>query len=153
MVVKGRRIRPSSGQRKKLKARLTRGVNIHRNNNARRGVSDANNAKMHAIEFPPIGAYSSSTFGVKLNLAGVKWVSRVSETLTEAKALPDQVHKPTTRPTMRWVFQCFEGIEPLHVQTPTSSQVLVLRLQLLHRLILQLFGPLYEKFYQLASSI
>ena len=147
MVVKGRRIRPSSGQRKKLKARLTRGVNIHSNNNARRGVSDANNANMHAIESPPIGAYSSSTFGVKLNLAGVKWVSRVSETLTEAKALPDQVHKPTTRPTMRWVFQCFEGIELLHVQTSTASLTILLRLEAVHRLILALLGPLYEKIY------
>ena len=59
MVVKGSRIRPSNGQRKKLKARLTRGVNIHKNNNASRGASDANNANMHAIEFPPIGASSS----------------------------------------------------------------------------------------------
>jgi len=59
----------------------------------------------------------------------------------------DQVQKPTARPTMRWVFQCFEGIELLHVQTAATSLVLVLRLQPVHQLILTLLGPLYEKIY------
>ncbi|HEY1351569.1 MAG TPA: hypothetical protein VGF67_18275 [Ktedonobacteraceae bacterium] len=59
--------------------------------------------------------------------------------------LPDQVHKPTARPTMRWVFPCFEDMELLLVQTAATSLVLVSRLQPVHRLILTLFGPLYEK--------
>ncbi len=63
------------------------------------------------------------------------------------QTIPDQVQKPTARPTMRWVFQCFERIELLHVQTPATSLVLVLRLQSVHRLILHLLGPLYEKIY------
>ena len=67
------------------------------------------------------------------------------------QTIPDQVQKPTARPTMRWVFQCFEGIELLHVQTTTTSVVLVLRLQPVHRLILQLLGPLYEKLYNLSG--
>ncbi|HVB24856.1 MAG TPA: IS1634 family transposase [Ktedonobacteraceae bacterium] len=37
------------------------------------------------------------------------------------QTIPVQVQKPTTRPTMRWVFQCFEGVELLHVQTATTS--------------------------------
>jgi transposase len=81
-------------------------------------------------------------------LAEVRLRSRLAET---QQTIPDQVHKPTARPTMRWVFQCFEGIELLHVQTTTSSLVLVLRLQPVHRLILQLLGPLYEKFYLLSG--
>src|SRR5439155_6301499 len=37
---------------------------------------------------------------------------RLRRRLVETKqTLPDQVHKPTARTTMRWVFQCFEGIE------------------------------------------
>jgi hypothetical protein len=48
---------------------------------------------------------------------------------------------------MRWVFQCFEGIELLHVQTAATSLLLVLRLQPVHRLILKLLGPLYEHIY------
>jgi transposase len=62
-------------------------------------------------------------------------------------SIPDQVHKPTARPTMRWVFHCFEGIELLHVQTAATSLVVVLRLQPVHHLILHLLGPLYEKIY------
>ena len=73
---------------------------------------------------------------------------RLRARLTETQqAIPDQVHKPTARPTMRWVFQCFEGIELLHVQTAATSLVLVLRLQPVHWLILRLLGPLYEKIY------
>jgi hypothetical protein len=52
---------------------------------------------------------------------------------------------------MRWVFQCFEGIELLHILTTTTSHVLVLRLQPLHRLIFHLLGPLYEKFSLLSG--
>ena len=70
-------------------------------------------------------------------LAEVRLRSRLVET---QQTIPDQVHKPTARPTMRWVFQCFEGIELLHVQSVTTSLVLVLRLQPVHRLILTLLG-------------
>ena len=77
-------------------------------------------------------------------LAEVRLRSRLAET---EQTIPDQVQKPTARPTMRWVFQCFEGIELLHVQTTTTSLLLVLRLQPVHRLILTLLGPLYEKIY------
>jgi transposase len=81
-------------------------------------------------------------------LAEFRLRSRLVQT---QQTIPDQVHKPTERPTMRWIFQCFEGIELLHVQTPTTSRILVLRLQPLHRLILHLLGPLYEKFYLLSG--
>jgi len=77
-------------------------------------------------------------------LAEVRLRARLAET---EQTIPDQVHKPTARPTMRWVFQCFEGIELLHVQTAATSLLLVLGLQPVHRLILQLLGPLYEHIY------
>jgi transposase len=77
-------------------------------------------------------------------LAEVRLRSRLAES---QQTIPDQVHKPTTRPTMRWVFQCFEGIELLHVQTAGTSQVLVLGLQAVHQLVLHLLGPLYESLY------
>jgi transposase len=81
-------------------------------------------------------------------LAEVRLRTRLAQT---QQTIPDQVHKPTARPTMRWVFQCFEGIELLHVQTAATSLTLVLRLQPIHRLILQLLGPHYEKFYLLSG--
>ena len=77
-------------------------------------------------------------------LAEFRLRTRLVET---EQTIPDQVHKPTARPTMRWVFQCFEGIELLHVQTSTASLTMVLRLEAVHRLILALLGPLYEKIY------
>jgi transposase len=66
-------------------------------------------------------------------LAEVRVRSRLVET---QQTLPDQVQKPTERPTMRWVFHCFDGIELLHSQTTTISRILVLGLQPLHRLML-----------------
>ncbi len=77
-------------------------------------------------------------------LAEFRLRSRLAET---QQTIPNHIQKPTARPTMRWVFQCFEGIELLHVQTPAASLILVLRLQPLHQLILTLLGPLSEKIY------
>lgn len=77
-------------------------------------------------------------------LAEFRLRARLAET---QQTLPDQVHKPTARPTMRWIFQCFEGIELLHVQTSTATLTIVLRLEAVHWLILALLGPLYEKIY------
>jgi transposase len=77
-------------------------------------------------------------------LAECRLRTRLAET---QHTIPDQVHKPTARPTMRWVFQYFEGIELLHVQTSTTSLIIVLRLEAVHRLILALLGPRYEKIY------
>ena len=78
-------------------------------------------------------------------LAEFRLRTRLAET---KQTLPDQVHKPTARPTMRWIFQCFEGVELLHVQTASTSLTVVLRLQPVHRLILALLGHLYEQLYQ-----
>lgn len=82
--------------------------------------------------------------GTVYRLAEFRLRTRLAET---EQTIPDQVHKPTVRPTMRWVFQCFEGIELLHVETSATPLVLVLRLQPVHRLILALLGPLYENIY------
>src|SRR5690348_10814438 len=78
-------------------------------------------------------------------LAEYRLRTRLEET---GQTIPDQLHKPTARPTSRWVFQCFEGVELLHVQTASTSLTMVLRLQPVHRLILALLGPLYEHLYQ-----
>jgi transposase len=58
-----------------------------------------------------------------------------------AQTIPDQTQKPPTRPTMRWVFPCFEGTEWLPIHTPFPSRTLVLRLQPVHHLIFSLLGP------------
>jgi transposase len=63
------------------------------------------------------------------------------------QTIPNQINKPTARPTMRWIFQCFEGIELLHISRGSLTQSLVLRLQPVHRQILSLLGPPYLQFY------
>jgi transposase len=67
------------------------------------------------------------------------------------QTIPNQVNKPTDKPTMRWIFQCFEGIELLHIRVGSTFQTRVLRLQPFHHKILRLLGPPYHSFYFLSS--
>jgi len=64
-----------------------------------------------------------------------------------APLLPNQVGKPTRRPTMRRIFQVFEGIDVLVIHTPQGVQRHVTNLTDLHRRILRLLGPAVEKYY------
>jgi transposase len=65
------------------------------------------------------------------------------------QTIPSQVNKPMNRPTMRWVFHCFEGIDLLHIRHgPDPAMALVLRLQPLHHQVLALLGPSYDEFYK-----
>jgi transposase len=65
------------------------------------------------------------------------------------QTIPDQLNKPTTRPTMRWVFQCFEGIDLLQIRHgPRHAIRLVLRLEPLHQQILALPGPSCRQLYE-----
>ena len=63
------------------------------------------------------------------------------------QTVPNQINKPTHRPTMRWIFQCFEGIDLLHIRIGSHWQTQVLGLQALHQQILRLLGPVYSQFY------
>ena len=50
---------------------------------------------------------------------------------------------------MRWVFQCFEGVDLLYIRYgPGPAVALVLRLQPVHQQVLTLLGPAYEELYQ-----
>jgi hypothetical protein len=78
-------------------------------------------------------------------LAEVRVRQRLAAT---GQTVPDQVRKPTARPTMRWLFQCFEGIDLHHTVLPDGSRwTAVLRLTALHRLVLRVLGPGYENRY------
>jgi transposase len=67
------------------------------------------------------------------------------------QTVPNQLHQPTQRPTMRWIFQCFERIDRLTVQTAAGPQVLMLHLTPLHEQILALLGPAYREIYHLTN--
>lgn len=64
------------------------------------------------------------------------------------ETIPNQKGKPTNQPTMRWIFQIFEGIDVLSVW---SGNQIVLRQMLnmrpLHIQIIRLLGPLVQKCY------
>jgi len=78
-------------------------------------------------------------------LAEVRLRHRLAET---GQTIPDQKGKPTVRPTLRWLFQCFEGIDLHHTVQPSGMRATeVLRLTRVHRLVLHLLGPTYEKCY------
>ncbi len=66
------------------------------------------------------------------------------------QTLPNQLNKPTATPTLRWVFQCFEGIDLLLIHSAAGMTSLVLHLQPFHEHVLALLGPSYQKFYQLS---
>lgn len=68
------------------------------------------------------------------------------------QTIPNQLGKPTTRPTMRRVFQIFEGIDLLTIEPANPAapppERLVLNLTPLHRQILALLGPEVQYCYQ-----
>jgi transposase len=63
------------------------------------------------------------------------------------ETVPNQINKPT----MRWIFQCFEGIDLLHIRIGSRLQTQVLGLQALHQKVLRLLGPPYAHFYGLPA--
>jgi transposase len=74
---------------------------------------------------------------------------RLRQRLAETGAtVPDQLKKPTQRPTLRWVFQCFEGISLVLMQREERIEVVqVTGLTDLHLHILGMLGPPYTKYY------
>jgi transposase len=64
-----------------------------------------------------------------------------------SQTVPNQVNKPTDRPTMRWIFQCFEGIDLLHIRMGDRCQTQVLGLQPLHQRVLRLLGSAFCQIY------
>ncbi|MEM9885798.1 MAG: IS1634 family transposase [Bacteroidota bacterium] len=56
----------------------------------------------------------------------------------------NQIGKPVQNPSMKWIFESFEGI---HVLYQYNQMPLVLNLEPQHKLILDLLGPSYWHFY------
>ena len=54
------------------------------------------------------------------------------------ETIPSQTGKPTQRPTMRRVFQLFEGVEVLQIDLPTGQQRVVMNLDDVRQKILGL---------------
>ena len=59
----------------------------------------------------------------------------------------NQVGKPTPKPTMRWIFQLFEGVHILTHKTQMGTKELVLNMNQTRSEIIVLLGPPFEKIY------
>jgi transposase len=62
----------------------------------------------------------------------------------ESETIPDQRKKPTKKPTMRRVFEVFEGITVLY---RGSEMVKIMNLRPIHLKVLSLLGREYERMY------
>jgi len=72
--------------------------------------------------------------------------------LDTGQSIPNQVGKDTQTPTMRWIFQVFEGIDLLLIwQNDQLIHRQVLNLKPIHLDVLRLLGPPVENCYLLGS--
>ena len=62
--------------------------------------------------------------------------------------IPDQRGQATTRPTMRWIFQVFEGVHVLFVKIASEVREIVLNLTEERNKILAILGPSFQKIYE-----
>ncbi len=63
------------------------------------------------------------------------------------ESIPNQLGKPTRTPTMRWLFQLFEGVHVLIRRTPSGLEEMVLNLNPVRSHILHILGPPFQKMY------
>jgi transposase len=65
------------------------------------------------------------------------------------QTVPNQLKQPTDRPTMRWMFQCFEGVSLVAFQRPQGPpQRELAGLQPLHEQVVALLGASCAKLYK-----
>ena len=62
-------------------------------------------------------------------------------------SIPNQLGKPTRTPTMRWIFQLFEGVHLLIHKALDGIKEIVLNMNNLRRYVLATLGPPFEKIY------
>lgn len=68
--------------------------------------------------------------------------------LKQARAtVPNQLGKATPLPTMRWIFQLFEGVHLLIHRTQLGIEEIVLNLNRVRSHVLAILGPQFEKIY------
>jgi transposase len=66
------------------------------------------------------------------------------------QTVPTQLKQPTDRPTLRWIFQCFEGVSLVEFQPPQGPpQHDLVGLEPLHEQVVALLGPSCEHLYNL----
>ena len=66
--------------------------------------------------------------------------------------LPNQIRQPTSRPTLRGIFQLLEGINRVTFSVQGHVKIVIEGLTDLRRKILQLFGQKVCQIYQISSG-
>jgi transposase len=66
--------------------------------------------------------------------------------------IPHQIHQPTARPTLRWVFQLLEGIHRVRVMVPGQVHDVIEGLNNVQIKILRLFGNEVCRLYQISPG-
>jgi transposase len=74
------------------------------------------------------------------------------ELARQNETIPNQINQPTSRPTLRWVFQVLEGIERVRVMIDGQVRDLITGLNEVKIKILRLFGEQVCHVYQLPSG-
>lgn len=70
------------------------------------------------------------------------------QSLEKAKAcVPNQLGKAMRTPTMRWIFQLFEGVHLLIRETQAKIEEIILNMNPVRSHVLAILGPSYEKIY------
>ena len=85
--------------------------------------------------------------GLSLLVYALAEQSLRTELAQRDESIPNQVGKPTQRPTIRRIFQVFQGIDVLLIQHPLGIQRQVLNLKPIHLRVLDLLGPEVKKHY------
>ncbi len=66
----------------------------------------------------------------------------------QGTTIPSQTGKPTKRPTLRWIYECFAGITFCYERTKNKTQELIVNIKQLHRDVLFLLGSAYQRIYE-----
>jgi len=74
------------------------------------------------------------------------------ELARQQESLPNQIHQPTQRPTLRWVFQLLEGIHRVRLLVQDQVYDLIEGLNEVQIKILRLFGQEVCQIYQISSG-
>jgi len=68
------------------------------------------------------------------------------------ETLPNQIRQPTSRPTLRWIFQCMEGIHRVLLNNDGQNTCVIDGVTEFRKKIIQLFGERVYLIYQLFSG-
>lgn len=68
------------------------------------------------------------------------------------ETIPNQIGKQVTKPTLRWVFQTFEGINFVKTITGESVQCIIHGINDLHKKVIRLLGGAACGIYQLSTN-